>query len=144
MIFIGNIDYSLTFGTEYDRTGDERITRTSWTELRTTTKLVNIATKPTCPGYVGLFITNKGRIDYEYGMFSPTLEAEYELENYQIQEDSVNGYFVRTAQKDGEFGLHIPAQKDMNWSLTIYPSSTAFELQNELVNAATTANYNVK
>ncbi len=101
--------------------------------------------KPYCPGTYGIFLTNKGRLDYEYGMYSPNFEPDYyEYENYQIREDSVNGYLVRTAEKDGEFGLHIPAQKDMSWSLTIYPSSTAFELQYELVNAATTANYNVK
>lgn len=141
IIFIGNIDYSLTFKTGYDQNGGQRIIRTSWAELRTTTLLYNIATKPTCPGYVGLFITKKGLIDYEYGMFSSTLEPDYEFENYQIQEDSINGYFIRTAENNGEFGLFIPAQNKMKWSLTIYPSTTAYELRDELVEAMTTANY---
>ncbi|MEQ9466456.1 MAG: hypothetical protein RLN88_03540 [Ekhidna sp.] len=144
VIFIGNINYSRTFGTEYDRTGNERITRTSWSELRTNTRLLNIELKPTCPGYVGSFLTKKGLVDYEYGMFSPTLEPDYELEDYKILEDSVNGYFVRTVENDGEFGLYIPTQQDMNWSLTIYPSSTAYKLRDELLNAVTTANYNVE
>lgn len=133
----------MTFGTDYERTGEERIMRTSWAELRTTKKLVNIVMKPTCPGYAGAFMTTEGLVDYEYGLFSPTLEQDYELEDFQIQEDSINGYLVRTAEKDGEFGFYIPAQKDMEWSLTIYPSSTADKLRDELLNAATTANYNL-
>ncbi len=28
------------------------------------------STKPTCPGYVGSFITSKNIINYEYGMFA--------------------------------------------------------------------------
>jgi hypothetical protein len=74
-------------------------------------------------------------------MFSSTLEPDYEFENYQIQEDSINGYFIRTAENNGEFGLFIPAQNKMKWSLTIYPSTTAYELRDELVEAMTTANY---
>ena len=143
--FIGDINYSQTFGTQYERTENERITRTSWIELRTTTKLVNIEMKPDCPGIYGIFLTPKGQLDYEYGMFGPSFEPDnYEYEYYQIQEVTVNGYFIRTAKKEDEFGLYIPAQKTMQWSLSIYPSTTAYELRDELVKAATTAKYEAK
>lgn len=144
-LFMGDIHYSHTFKTEYRQTGNDHLMRTSWVELRTNSRLLNIEYHATCPGFVGAFLSTNGLVDYEYGIFAPSFEPDdSEYETYQIQADTVNGYFVQTVEKNGEFGFYISMQKEMKGSLTIYPSTNANELRNELLKAATTADYKVK
>lgn len=145
MFFIGVVDYSQTFQTSYERTDThEQIIRTSWAELQTKSSFYHIANRPTCPGFVGLFITRKGRLDYEYGMFAPSFESHIDRsKNYEIKEYYVNQYLIQTAENNEEFGIYIPLQNDMKWPLIIWPSTTAKELRQEIINITTTANYNI-
>ncbi len=142
-ITLGDISYSRTYNTIYNPSGSQFLTRTAWAELKSNRKIVNLELIPSCPGHVGYLVTHLGFVHYEYGLYAPPLIQHTQTSGFMIQVDTINGYFVRTIRKDGEFGFHIPKQKGMKWGLTIYPSSTASKLDRELMEVATTAKYDL-
>ncbi|NMM47614.1 hypothetical protein [Marinigracilibium pacificum] len=136
LIFIGDVNYKSTIRTNYHKKDSiTYIISTSWANIPTKEKFINISNEPTCPGFVGSFIASYSNlINYEYGLYSPQLSTFEEM-GYKSQTDTVNGRIIFTVFKDNETGFIIPWQDDMSYSFLLYPSKYGTKHQNEIKNS---------
>ena len=136
LLKFGDVSYQLTFETNYQKqNSDSYIMSTSWANIPTNEKFINVANRPTCPGFVGNFmISASNLVYYEYGMFSPQLSTFVE-DGFESRIDTLNGRIIHTVFKNAETGFIIPWQDDMSHSFLLYPSNYGTEHRTELINS---------
>lgn len=124
-IVFGNINYRRTLTTSYNSSPKKgwQIVKTSWGTLETPSGWIHIANYPTCPGYVGSFLTLRGIVSYDYGMYAPSYEKNNysDDEKYRVTVESLDNREIKIIRNENEVGIHIPLQDDMKYGFTIYP-----------------------
>ncbi len=139
IVFLGYLAIDLTIGINYTETlkteyrnstkSNQQIIETRWATFETPKYWKNFALHQTCSGYVGVLLTNKGLIDYEYGIMASSYLGDHEFET---SVDTLNNLVFAVSKKSGETAIYIPPQKEMIGGLTFYSSETNTEVLEQL------------
>lgn len=135
LIFISGVDYGETFSTNYSRNDSNKIISTSHFQIVTPKNWIHIFH---CYGEegeaVGSFITGTGLIRYEYGMFSNPFEIDsiFVFSNDTL---TANRFWINIGYNDeGETGIHIPRQEEMEWPFSFFMSKSCTDNVDEIIN----------
>ena len=133
-IYLGRIDYGGTLDTKYQRNDSTKTISTNYFKIETPKNWYHVF-----HGYgeegtpFGLFLTPKGKMEYDYGYFPPSFEID-SIFTFSAQTITANRFEVRIAiNNKNETGIFIDQQNEMKWPLSFFMSEACTKNLNKIV-----------
>ncbi len=132
-IYFQGINYKETIKTKYHTEGNYQIIETSHFKIMTPKNWIHVF-----QGYgeeanaCGVFLTGKGKIEYDYGFFTDSFEVD---SIFVFNQDSMtlNRFMIFIGENENnEIGIHIPRQHEMEFSFSFFMSKACKENFKEL------------
>ncbi|MEP2447111.1 MAG: hypothetical protein ABJI69_07780 [Balneola sp.] len=124
LAFLFGFDQKGTFSTKYESIPDSnsQIIETDYFLIHTPDNWIHILHGHGDEGDpYGIFITGKGIISYEYGLFGPLYEKDDQIYEYEVEKEFFGRFTVNIAtNQKNETGIAIPAQFEMSRHMTFY------------------------
>lgn len=122
------IDYKETLRTKYHNTDNGQIIETTHFKILTPKNWIHIFQGYGHEGDAGgFFITGKGKINYEYGIFANPFEVD-SISVFQQDSMTLNRFTIFIGKNEiDEYGIHIPRQHEMELPFSFYMSKSCNE-----------------
>lgn len=134
--FSNEINLKGTLSTEYIQISDSdsQIIKTDFFEIETPKNWIHIFGGYGIEGEpYGRFMTGKGMISYEYGLFAPDYNEDSDVDQYKVDRIQFGRFQVNVARNnENETGIAIPRQNEMQRMLTFYLSESVTNNYQEL------------